>query len=174
MKTSLPEIRTDRLILRPPIENDFEEWASFSADEHVMRHLGGTQPRSVAWRTMAMHTGSWLLRGFGLFSVVERSTGKWVGRAGPMKPEGWTDIEIGYSFAHSVWGRGYATEAASAAMIWSFDTLGCKQVVHYIIPENGPSIAVAERIGSTLLGETRLPPPVAHDTTFLVYGQSRP
>lgn len=174
MQNNLPEIRTDRLILRPPIKDDFEEWANFSADEQVMRFLGGTQARAAAWRTMAMHTGSWLLLGFGLFSVLERSTGKWLGRAGPLKPEGWTDLEIGYSFAQSAWGHGYATEAANAAMDWAFDTLGCKQVVHYIIPENRPSIAVAERIGSTLLGETRLPPPVADDTKFLVYGQSKP
>ena len=171
---TLPELRTDRLILRPPIQEDFDAWAEFSADEQVTRHIGGPQSRAAAWRTMAMHSGSWLLKGFGLFSVIERKSGDWIGRAGPWYPEAWPDPEIGWSLARSAWGQGYATEAASAALAWAFDALGWERVVHYITPENLASIAVAERIGSSRQGETLLPPPIPASQTFIVYGQQRP
>ena len=45
-----PILETDRLILRAPAAEDFEAWADFAADEETMRHLGGSQARSVAWR----------------------------------------------------------------------------------------------------------------------------
>lgn len=173
MAANLPVIHTDRLILRPPSPEDFDAWADFSADEEVMRYIGGTQPRSVAWRTMAMHAGSWHLKGFGLFSVLERTSGKWIGRAGPWQPDGWPEPEIGYSLARENWGRGYASEAASAALAWAFETLRWTKAVHYIIPENLASIAVAKKIGSQFLAETLLPPPISSEQTFLIYGQSR-
>ena len=169
----LPFLETRRLVLRPPAEGDFETWAELLADAEVTRYIGGTQPRSVAWRTMAMHSGSWNLRGCGLFSVIERASGRCIGRVGPWFPEGWPKPEMGWSLVRSAWGQGFATEAASAALAWTFAALGWEEVVHYIEPGNGASIAVAERIGSSLLGETALPPPVASDTTFLVYGQAR-
>ncbi|MDB5426266.1 MAG: N-acetyltransferase, partial [Phenylobacterium sp.] len=51
MKVKLaPILETDRLILRAPVAEDFEAWAAFAADEETMRHLGGPQARSVAWR----------------------------------------------------------------------------------------------------------------------------
>jgi RimJ/RimL family protein N-acetyltransferase len=168
-----PQIRTERLILRPPVEEDFEEWAAFSADPLVMEHLGGPQPRAVAWRMMAMHAGSWQLRGYGLFSVIEHSSGAWLGRAGPWRPEGWPEPEIGWSLRRDAWGKGYATEAARAAMEWAFDVLGWVRVRHYITRENAASIAVAERLGSRYLGETILPPPSPSELLFLVYGQDK-
>ena len=45
-----PTLETERLILRPPAPEDFEAWAEFAADEETMRHLGGPQARSMAWR----------------------------------------------------------------------------------------------------------------------------
>ena len=74
-----PTIETARLTLRPPVEADLEGWAAFMAD---------TRPCPVAWRGMAATAGSWVLRGFGRFSVVERASGRRIGRAGPLRPEG--------------------------------------------------------------------------------------
>ena len=55
-------------------------------DPESARFVGGVVPRAVAWRGMAAMAGSWELRGFGMFSVVEKSTGKWIGRLGPGSP----------------------------------------------------------------------------------------
>lgn len=168
-----PELHTERLMLRPPIDRDFAAWADLLGDEEVTRYIGGPQPPSVAWRTMAMHAGSWALRGYGLFSVIDRGTGNCIGRVGPWFPQGWPQPEIGWSFIRSAWGHGFAIEAARTALAWTFANLGWDHIVHYIEPGNQASIAVAERIGSKLQGEARLPRPISPEKPFLVYGQSR-
>jgi RimJ/RimL family protein N-acetyltransferase len=57
------------------------------------------------------------------------------------------------------WGRGYAPEAATAAIDWAFDHLSWSSVIHIIEPANARSIAVATKLGSTVVGHVdRLPP----------------
>src|SRR5437879_590371 len=109
MKVKLaPILETDRLILRAPAAEDFEAWAAFAADEETMRHLSGVQPRSVAWRGICQVTGAWAIRGFSMFSVIEKATGRWVGRLGPWQPEGWPGTEVGWGRARGCGGQGYA------------------------------------------------------------------
>src|SRR3712207_5977714 len=111
-----PTLETARLILRPPVEADLEGWAEFMADEEAARFVGGVQSRPAAWRGMATMTGSWALRGFGMFSVVERESGRWVGRLGPWMPEGWPGTEVGWGVHPAFQGRGYAVEGSIAAI----------------------------------------------------------
>ncbi|MEP6906660.1 MAG: GNAT family protein, partial [Pseudoxanthomonas sp.] len=80
------QLETERLLLRPPQAQDFEAWAAFIADEEAARHIGGAQSRPVAWRSFAAMIGVWHLQGFAFFSVIEKATGKWVGRLGPWQP----------------------------------------------------------------------------------------
>ncbi|MGK3931073.1 GNAT family N-acetyltransferase, partial [Enterococcus faecium] len=77
-----PILFTERLILRPPVPEDFEAFAAMNAEEDTMQHLGGTQPRSTAWRTFCGFVGAWSVRGYAMFSVIERDSGAWVGRIG--------------------------------------------------------------------------------------------
>src|SRR5690606_17152865 len=84
-----PTLETARLILRPPREEDLDGWAELMGDEETARYIGGPMTRSAAWRTMATMAGSWQLKGFGMFSVVEKETGRWIGRVGPWQPEQW-------------------------------------------------------------------------------------
>lgn len=167
-----PTLVTPRLILRPTDAEDFERWAEFCADPVTMRFLGGVQPRATAWRTMAMMAGSWVVRGYGMFSLLERSTGRWVGRIGPWQPEGWPGTEVGWGLHPDAGGKGYAVEAATAAIDWAFAQLGWTEVVHAIAPENLPSAKVAERLGSRVLRHSQLPPPLENYAVD-VWGQSR-
>lgn len=166
-----PIIETARLTLRPPTAADLDSWARLAADAGVMRYLGGAQARSVAWREMAIIAGGWALHGFSMFSVIERATGRWVGHVGPWRPEGWPATEVGWSLAPDVWGRGYATEAAVAAMDWAVDRLGCPDIVHLINPDNAASIAVAVKLGSANRGPVQLPEPFRHERNDL-WGQT--
>ncbi|MDY0022392.1 GNAT family N-acetyltransferase [Arenimonas caeni] len=166
------ELLTDRLRLRPVRGEDFEAWAAFSADPVAMHHLGGVQPRAVAWRGLLTVVGAWHVQGFSFFSVFERDTGRWVGRAGPWQPEGWPGTEVGYSLARDAWGRGYATEAAAACIDWAVDHLGWTDIIQTIAPDNLPSQAVARRLGATLRGPCRLPPPYENQPAQL-WGQTR-
>lgn len=165
-------LETPRLILRQPEEQDLDGWAAFMADEEATRFIGGSMPRPAAWRTMATMAGSWSLKGFGMFSVIEKATNRWIGRLGPWQPEGWPGTEVGWGLARSAWGKGYALEGSIAAIDWAFDALNWTEVIHTIHPDNFPSRKLAERLGSVDRGAGRLPPPFDH-LEVNVWGQSR-
>jgi RimJ/RimL family protein N-acetyltransferase len=141
------------------------------ADEEVMRHLGGVQLRSVAWRGFLSMPGAWAIQGFSMFSVLERASGRWIGRVGPLAPEGWPGTEVGWSLVRDAWGMGYATEAATASIDWTVDHLGWSEIIHCIDAANVASQAVARRLGSSILRQTNLPPPY-EEVSVDVWGQS--
>jgi RimJ/RimL family protein N-acetyltransferase len=121
---------------------------------------------------MMCMAGAWYLTGISMFSVVERSTGRWVGRVGPWMPEGWPGTEIGWGIAREHWGKGYATEGAAAAIDWAFATLGWTEVVHAIDVRNLASQAVARRLGARNRGKGKLPAPL-DQYDIDIWGQTR-
>jgi RimJ/RimL family protein N-acetyltransferase len=165
-----PTLETARLILRPTAAEDFEPWADFMAAE-ASRFVGGPQPRAVAWRGFMTMAGSWALTGFGMFSVVDKATGGWIGRIGPWSPEGWPGTEVGWGIVPQAQGKGLASEAATASIDWAFDTLGWTEVIHCIDPLNAPSQAVARKLGSRILRQGRMPAPF-DDKDIDIWGQS--
>ncbi len=167
-----PVLETERLILRPTALEDFEPWTAFMADAGAARFIGGPQPRSAAWRGLCSMAGAWSLYGYAMFSVIEKASGRWVGRLGPWKPDSWPGTEVGWGLVREVWGKGYATEGATAAIDWAFDHLGWTDVIHCIDPENAPSQAVARRLGSRNLGVGALPAPF-EAAPIEIWGQSR-
>jgi RimJ/RimL family protein N-acetyltransferase len=166
-----PTLETERLILRVPAAEDLDAWAAFAADPEVTRFLGGTGDRAMAWRQLCTMAGAWVINGFSMFSVIEKASGRWVGRLGPWQPEGWPGTEVGWGLAREAWGKGYAAEGATAAIDWAFATLGWTEVTHAIEPANRPSQLLAERLGSRILRQAVLPAPF--DVPVDVWGQSR-
>lgn len=152
-------IETPRLLLRPQRLDDFEPWAALMAEPETARFIGGTQPRASAWRGFLSMVGAWHMQGFAMFSVIEKASGRWIGRVGPWQPEGWPGTEVGWALLREACGRGYAHEAAVASIDWAFEELGWSEVIHTIDPENLPSIALAQRLGAELRGPGRLPAP---------------
>lgn len=166
------QLETDRLILRVPHLDDLDEWTAMMQDEEAAKFIGGTAPRAVCWRQIMTMIGSWHAAGFAMFSVIEKASGRWVGRVGPWQPEGWPGPEVGWAIARECWGRGYAGEAAEASTTWAFDTLGWQNVIHSIAPDNIASQRVAQKLGSRNLGPGRLPPPF-ETSEIDIWGQSR-
>ncbi len=171
MKTIL---ETNRLILREiDIERDIEAWAEMMADTETVRFLGGeTMNRAQTWRTMAMMIGHQAVRGFGFYSVIEKSSGDWVGRVGPWFPEGWIAPEVGWTIHPRYTRKGYAKEAGAACVDYVFNTLGWGEVIHVIADGNIGSIKTAEAIGSKYLRSIDGIPAVT-DMLCHIYGQSR-
>ena len=134
-----PVIETERLILRPTEAQDLEAWTAFAADEVVMKHLGGVQPPTVAWRGFMSMVGSWTVLGYGMFSVIEKASGRWVGRLGPWTPAGWPGTEVGWGLTRDTWGKGYATEGAKAALKFGFEEKQLPEIVSTTILANKPS-----------------------------------
>jgi RimJ/RimL family protein N-acetyltransferase len=79
---------------------------------------------------------------------------------------------VGWGLIREAWGKGYATEAATAAIDWAFATLGWDEVIHSIDPDNVNSQNVARRLGSTRLRQARMPSPFQGDVLD-IWGQSR-
>ena len=167
-----PILETERLILRPTAIEDFSPWCEMMADPVTARFIGGVQQPEVCWRGLMSMAGAWSLTGVAMFSVVEKETGRWLGRLGPWRPHGWPGNEIGWGLARAAWGKGYATEGATAAMDYAFDVLGWDDVIHCIDPQNEGSRRVAERLGSRFLRNDRCPPPYDHDDIH-IWGQTK-
>lgn len=166
-----PVIETARLILRPPAMEDFPRWADFQADAETTRFIGGPRSPAEVWRSMMSVAGAWALTGVGFFSLIEKSSGQWLGRIGPWQPHGWPGTEVGWSLHADAMGKGYALEAAIATMDYAVDVLGWTDIVHAIDPDNVASAKVAARLGSVNRGPGRLPEPF-QDAPIDVWGQT--
>ncbi|MDB4990112.1 MAG: acetyltransferase, family [Myxococcaceae bacterium] len=167
-----PTLETARLLLRPPNATDFDAYAEFAADPVAAEFLGGVQTRSAAWRSLSTLVGAWSLRGYSMFSIIEKQTGRWIGRAGPWFPEGWPGHEVGWGIATHAQRRGYGREAAAAAIDWAFEQLGWSDVIHCIDPHNHASIALAQSLGSSVQrAGVAAPAPIV--ATWDLYGQTR-
>jgi len=168
-------LETARLVLRMWRPDDFEPFADMMADAEVMAFLSTSaapMSRFEAWRTLCGTMGHWTMRGFGQFAVVERESGDLIGRIGPWYPEGWPDVELGWTLRRRSWGHGYSTEAGRACLDYAFNVLNRSSIISLITRENTRSIRVAERLGEHLERETALPhlPP---DMTVLQYRLSK-
>ena len=151
-------LETERLVLRMFEAADFEAYAAMCGDPEVMRFIGDGQPLAppMAWRSLAMVIGHWSLRSYGLWAATERASGALVGRIGFWNPDGWPGFELGWLLGRPYWGRGYATEAARAALEWGFAQLGQSQAISLIYPDNAASIRVASRLGEKLADRIEL------------------
>jgi RimJ/RimL family protein N-acetyltransferase len=104
--------------------------------------------------------------------MIEKESGRWIGRVGPWEPEGWPGTEVGWGILKSAFGRGFAFEAALATIDWAFDNLGWTDVIHSIEPQNLPSARLAQRLGSKNRGPGRLPSPFDH-LEVDIWGQTK-
>src|SRR5512140_3074762 len=110
-----------------------------------MRYIhAGPLARADAWWNVARYVGHWQLRGYGMWSVVLRSTGDVIGHMGFLNPDGGRGFELGWALARSAWGMGFAREGVRAAIGHAFSVLDQPHIACVIRPENLRSIRVAE------------------------------
>ena len=146
-------LETERLVLRPFREDDLDAMAAIWSDPEVMQHIGegNTRDRAASEALLARLGRHWDEHGFGLWAVMERGSEQPVGWAGlsipSFLPEVLPAVEVGWLLGRSAWGKGYATEAASAASAYGFEVLHLDRLISLVYLENTRSAAVAERLG---------------------------
>ena len=151
------EVRTKRLILRRWRDDDLEPFARLNADAEVMRFFPAPLTREQSDGLAARADAMFDLHGYGLWALARLDTGEFIGFTGlaPM-PEGIPGsggVEVGWRLAESSWGQGFATEAATAALRFGFETLGLAEVDSITAVSNIRSRKVMERLGMRPAGE---------------------
>jgi RimJ/RimL family protein N-acetyltransferase len=143
-------LETDRLVLQPLTSANCDEYVALHADAEVTRFLRVQSPGEALER-LINNEQEWAEYGYGLFAVIDRQTGRFVGRTGLKYWPQFDEVEVGWLLRRDAWGNGYATEAARACINWGFELLSAPYLTAMIRVENTRSIAVAERVGMTML-----------------------
>jgi [ribosomal protein S5]-alanine N-acetyltransferase len=157
MESSRTQLVTARLVLRPVECADLEPLQEIWGDPAVMAHMGrGTRDAAASLERVRELIDHQRRHGFGKWATIERATGDLIGYCGVELYENGPDVELGFCFARSAWGRGYATEAARAWLEHCFAALGFSRVLALVKPGNPPSIRVLEKLGMKEVGPTEV------------------
>jgi ribosomal-protein-alanine N-acetyltransferase len=145
-------ILTDRLRLRALREEDFEALFAVYSDPRVEAWIG-SHSRSEVANELRYHAAHQAQHGWAFWAVEERESGRFLGDCGlqPLEHRG-PEVELGYELHPDVWGRGLATEAASAVLAAAFGPLAFHRVVAVVKPHHAASRRVLEKAGMTRAG----------------------
>jgi RimJ/RimL family protein N-acetyltransferase len=148
----LADVETDRLVLRRFARSDLDDLAVVFAKPEVWQFpLGRAVTRDETDEFLRAQIDQYDSCGVACWLAIERATGRIVGYVGISVPTFYPQIlptvEVGWRFDPDVWGRGFATEGARAALTQSFGPLGLDRVCSLPQAENTASVRVAERLG---------------------------
>ena len=161
-------IETDRLLLRPLTTADLDEVIEMHAMPEVIRTMGAYD-RLAAGARLERNEREWAERGHGLVAIIERATGRFVGRSGLKYWPQFDETEVGWVLRPDSWGHGFATEAGQACVEWGFAALDVPYLTAMIVQDNVRSVHVAERLGMQPLRTDLL-----MDLPVVVYSVVRP
>ncbi|MEP7089429.1 MAG: GNAT family N-acetyltransferase [Nocardioidaceae bacterium] len=147
----LSEIRTARLLMRRWRGTDLEPFAALNADPEVMRFFPGLLDRVDSDRLVERFERHFDEHGYGVWALEVADTGDFIGFTGlnplPDGVPGAGEPEVGWRLAAHAWHRGYASEAARAALHAGLTGVAMPRVWSVTAVLNEPSQAVMRRIG---------------------------
>lgn len=146
-------ITSERLILRRWRDEDLAPFAVLNADQTAMRFMPSIMTAEETRALMGRFEEHHRLHGFGVWAVEAPGVAPFIGYVGlqrvPFEAHFTPAVETGWRLAPAHWGKGYATEAARAALRFGFEDLNLDQIVSFTVPANKPSWSVMERLGMT-------------------------
>lgn len=162
---------TERLLLRDITEADADLLFDLDSDPEVIRYVGPILPTDVNGyreRTRTVYIPFQAHPWHGVRMVFDRATGTFHGWvfvrpataskvAGEM---GWIradEVEVGYRYRRSAWGRGIATEAALPLVAIALADPTTSAVVACARSDNSGSLRVLEKLGLKRIGSVMLP-----------------
>jgi RimJ/RimL family protein N-acetyltransferase len=149
----IQSVETARLLLRLPELADAEALMDVFWDPEVVeqKQVTLTEPPGgleLAVKNTKAMLRQWDLRGYGHWSVIEKATGRVIGCVGFYHPPAqWPGVDLGWVLHRSRWGHGFATEAATAALEWVWESTKVDRVISLIAPDDLRSIRIATKIG---------------------------
>jgi RimJ/RimL family protein N-acetyltransferase len=145
-------VTTERLLIRELEVDDVDSLFEVLGDPVAMRYYPAPFDRDQVADWIERARRSYRETGFGLWGVVRRSDGRFLGDCGPMlQPvDGELIPEVGYHIIPPEQGRGYATEAALASVAWVFANTRFDVVCSLVSPDNAPSRAVASKVHAAM------------------------
>lgn len=146
-------LKTERLILRPWCEEDFEPFAKLKADPRVMEHFPTLLSIEESTALAKKFQKNIDERGWGFWAVSLIESKEFIGAIGLNAIDSsFPDhlalkTEVGWKLAYDYWGKGYATEGAKACLQFGFETLNLDEIVAFTVAQNVRSRAVMEKLG---------------------------
>jgi RimJ/RimL family protein N-acetyltransferase len=145
------QLETSRLVLRQWKRSDHAPYAALNADRVVMAFSTMTLNKQESHTVLTYLRKRIAQQGWGIWAVERKSDGAFLGAVGlhvprvelPFSP----CVDVGYRLAHAYWGKGYATEAAQAALQYGFEVLMLPEIVAFSPLLNTRSQAVMRRLG---------------------------
>jgi ribosomal-protein-alanine N-acetyltransferase len=149
--TELDRVETERLVGERMRKEHFDYMRAMDTDRDVMATLGGVRSENETWESLQSGLVHWERHGFGTWVFRARATGARIasGTLRHVEIEGRPEVEVGYRVAAAWWGRGIATEIASALVGVARDRIGLPEIVASTLPSNLASRRVMEKVGFT-------------------------
>jgi [ribosomal protein S5]-alanine N-acetyltransferase len=149
--SELDRVETERLVGERLREEHLAYLRMQDSDRDVMATLGGVRSENETWENLLSGLEHWERHGFGPWLFHVRATGEAVGGAALRHVHigGRDEVELGYRVAAAWWGRGIATEMASALVGVARDRLRLPEIVAFTLPDNRASRRVMEKVGFT-------------------------
>lgn len=148
-------LETSRLWLREFTSGDVDALAAIYGDPATSMWLGDGAPRDreATKRELERFDKLYRERGYGPWAVILKESGALAGHCGLQDLEGSSTVSLTYALGAAWRGKGYATEAARAAVHYGLETLKLPKIVAVAQLANVESLAVMKKIGMRLEGE---------------------
>ncbi|MDX1941692.1 MAG: GNAT family N-acetyltransferase [Saprospiraceae bacterium] len=143
-----PIIVTERLLLRPFIIEDAQDFYDLNADPEVTKYTGdGAFADVKAAENFIRNYHPYTTEGMGRWAVLRKSDGTYIGWCGLRYVPELREVDLGYRFFKKYWGQGYATESSKACLEYGFKALQLNKIVARAMKANIGSIRVMEKLG---------------------------
>ncbi|MEO1661356.1 MAG: GNAT family N-acetyltransferase [Pseudomonadota bacterium] len=154
--SAAPTLETERLVLRPYHNTDFDAFAAYFASPRSI-YTDGPVSRQTAWDLFTAGVGRWMIAGHGAWTIERKVDGIAVGLVSLNTAIELPDPELGWILWAGFEGHGYAFEAAFNARAFAFEILEWPRLISGIHQDNSASIKLAERLGAAYAPDLRLP-----------------
>ncbi len=157
----MPNIETERFILKQLTKNDLPEWIRIKySDPEMMSYMpkSDVAPEERAEKAFKFFEEIRAKHGYSAWVIRDKHTGQMVGDC-YLEPEDFSateEMEIGYDVGLEYWGKGVATEATRAILHFMFENTDVERILGVVMPDNIGSWRVLERLGFTFVGEDHL------------------